>query len=890
MTKASILVVEDEQIVAKDIAARLQRRGYLVVGIASTAQEAIEGTGTHRPDLVLMDIMLKGDVDGIAAADQIRDLYDIPVVYLTAFADDQTLARAKVTDAFGYILKPFEERELTITIDMALYKHRMETRLRESERWLGTTLRSIGDGIIAADTTGAITFLNAVAEDLTGWRTEEATRRQLSEVFHTAFENVEGRPGGPTVLVSKEGKHIPIEESAAPIKDGRGQTKGIVVVFRDVTDQRRAQDALHVSETRLAGIIASAMDAIVTTNSQQRIILFNAAAEQMFRCPAHEAVGKPLDEFLPSRFRDMHRFHIAEFGRSGATKRRMGSPGTVIGLRRDGTEFPMEASISQIEAAGERLYTVVLRDITERYHAEQALRESEERYRRFFEDDLTGDYIARADGTLLDCNPAFARMLGFQNTEAALQCNVLSLYPSVEARERFFSLLQARGRVEEYEKDLVRPDGQTIHVVENTYGVFGRDGRLVETKGYMYDITERKRLEEQVRQTHKMESIGTLASGIAHDFNNILNNVIGFVMQIKKHAYEPEKVLKYSQTIEKSATRGAELSAQLLSFARKTKRENVPVNVSQIVDEVYGLCGETFPRNITVSRHLDEDLLSVLGDYGELYQVLLNLTVNARDALVARGTNIQGAISIGAFNGRVGERISGQMLATQTDHYVELRVSDNGIGIPKEMRERIFDPFFTTKERGRGTGLGLSVVYTIVRNHHGVILIDSEEGEGSTFHVYLPAVQRVTVPSVSSEAVRPPAGRQESVLLVDDEESMQELGRELLEEEGYRVLIASNGQDAVQLYRERFAEIQLVILDLVMPGMDGGQTYLELRKINSNLKVFFCTGYMPDQVISALLEEESLKALQKPFNPENFVQMVRDVLDEKPFPSARPPE
>ncbi len=890
MTKASILVVEDEHIVARDIAARLQRRGYLVVGIASTAQEAIEGTGTHRPDLVLMDIMLKGDVDGIAAADQIRDLYDIPVVYLTAFADDQTLARAKVTDAFGYILKPFEERELTITIDMALYKHRMETRLRESERWLGTTLRSIGDGIIAADTTGAITFLNAVAEELTGWRTEEATRRQLSEVFHTAFENVAGRAGGPTVLVSKDGKRIPIEESAAPIKDSRGQTKGIVVVFRDVTDQRRAQDALHVSEERLAGIIASAMDAIVTINGQQQIVLFNAAAEQMFRCSAHEAVGRPLEEFLPSRFRDMHRHHVVEFGRSGTTKRRMGSPGTVIGLRRDGTEFPMEASISQIEAAGERLYTVILRDITERYHAEQALRESEERYRRFFEDDLTGDYIARADGTILDCNPAFARMLGFQNTQAARQCNLLSLYPSIEARETFFSLLQARGRVEEYEKDLVRPDGQTIHVVENTYGVFGRDGRLVETKGYMYDITERKRLEEQVRQTHKMESIGTLASGIAHDFNNILNNVIGFIMQIKKHAYEPEKVLKYSQTIEKSATRGAELSAQLLSFARKTKRENVPVNVAQIVDEVYSLCGETFPRNITMSRHLDEDLLSVLGDYGELYQVLLNLTVNARDALMARGTGIQGAISIGAFNGRIGERISGQMLASQTDRYVELRVSDNGIGIPKEMRERIFDPFFTTKERGRGTGLGLSVVYTIVRNHHGIILIDSEEGEGSTFHVYLPAVDRVTAPSIASGVIRPPAGRQEYVLLVDDEESMQELGRELLEEEGYRVLIASNGQDAIHLYRQRSAEIQLVILDLVMPGMDGGQTYLELRKINPDLKVFFCTGYMPDQVISALLEEESLKALQKPFNPENFVQMVREVLDEKPFTSGRPPE
>jgi two-component system, cell cycle sensor histidine kinase and response regulator CckA len=882
MTKTSILVVEDEHIVARDIAARLQRRGYDIVGIASTATEAIEEAGRSHPDLVLMDIMLRGDVDGITAADQIRELFGLPVVYLTAYADEHTLQRAKVTDAFGYILKPFEERELYITIEMALYKHHMEARLRESERWLATTLRSIGDGIIAADTSGTITFLNPVAEQLTGWRREDALQHQLADVFNTAFDDIGNGPPA-TVLVSKSGKRIPIEESAAPIKDDRGQTKGMVVVFRDVTEQRQAEEALRVSEARVSGIVASAMDAIITVDSNQRVLLFNAAAETMFGWTNHEAVGRHLEEFIPPRARRLHRTSISEFGQSGVVKRRMGQPGTTRGLRQGGVEFPIEASISQVESQGERLYTIILRDVTERLKAEEALRTSEAQYRQFFEDDLTGDYIARMDGTLRDCNKAFARILGYPDVASALQCNLHALYPSEHLREAFLSLLQARRRVDEYEKELVRPDGQLIHCVENAIGIFDANDQLVEYKGYMFDITERKRLEEQLRQAHKMESIGTLASGIAHDFNNILNNVIGFVMQIKKHASDPEKVLKYSQTIEKSATRGAELSSQLLSFARKAKREGGTVDAAKVVEEVFSICTETFPGNVTMEKSIDPDLYPIQGDHGELYQVLLNLCVNARDAVMSRGSDARGVVTIGAYNGRVGVGVSAQMLASQTENIVELRVSDDGTGIPQAIRERIFDPFFTTKERGRGTGLGLSVVYNIVRNHRGTILLDSEEGVGSTFHIYFPAVAAAVTPAPAVEQQAAPArGKQETVLIVDDEESMQELGRELLEEHGYKVLIASNGPEALEIYRNQPQVIKVVILDLVMPGMDGGQTYLELKKINPGIRAFFCTGYMPDAVISALLEEEHLFAIQKPFNPDQFVQLVRDVLDGKP--------
>ena len=373
-----------------------------------------------------------------------------------------------------------------------------------------------------------------------------------------------------------------------------------------------------------------------------------------------------------------------------------------------------------------------------------------------------------------------------------------------------------------------------------------------------------------------------MAGGIAHDFNNILNNVIGFVMQIKKHAGEPEKVLKYSQTIEKSATRGAELSSQLLSFARKAKRESVTVDAAQVVEEVFSICTETFPGSVTVNRHIDADLYALQGDHGELYQVLLNLCVNARDAVLSRGTDASGTVTIGAYNGQVGEGVSAQMLATQTDRIVELRVSDDGTGIPGPIRERIFDPFFTTKERGRGTGLGLSVVYNIVRNHRGTILVDSEEGKGTTFHIYFPAAPAAAPAPASRQLQAPSKGKQETILVVDDEESMQDLGRELLEEHGYKVLIASNGPEAIEIYRSQPQIVKRVILDLVMPGMDGGQTYLELKKCNPNVKAVFCTGYMPDAVISALLEEEHLHAIQKPFNPDQFVQLVRDVLDATP--------
>jgi two-component system cell cycle sensor histidine kinase/response regulator CckA len=620
MKNISVLIVEDENIVAKDIAARVARQGYTVAAVVGTGEEAVQLVETIRPDLILMDIMLKGAMDGIEATQKIRERFDTPVVYLTAYADEKTLQRAKVTEAFGYLLKPFEERELHITIEMALYKHQMERKLREHEEWLETTLRSIGDAVISTDAGGRIRFMNPKAEALTGWTHREAEGMPLGDVL-TKGE-------GESVLLSKDGRQIAIEETQAPTVDATGARSGSVVVFRDVS--------------------------------------------------------------------------------------------------------------------------------------------------------------------------------------------------------------------------------------------------------------ERKRLEEQLRQSQKMESIGTLASGIAHDFNNILNNVLGFAYQLQKHADDQVRVQKYSQTIERSATRGAELCSQLLTFARAGRKERVATDLKGVIEEVVSLSAGTFPKSIRLHKAVEESVLPVLGDRAELYQILLNLTVNARDAVLARTDSQGGSVIIEAMNVAVEPEANPDLLGFQGEYCVALRVTDSGIGIPESIRDRIFDPFFTTKEKGQGTGLGLSVVYNIVRNHKGVLRVESEEGVGTTFAIYLPAVRgEVKQPQAASANVAASAGR-ETILVVDDEVAMQELAKDVLEERGYRVLVAGSGEEALEVFRKHRNEVALAVLDLVMKGMDGVQTFRALKEINPSLKTFFCTGYMPVEILNSLPEKERNQLLRKPFTPQALLEMVRGVLDLPP--------
>jgi signal transduction histidine kinase/ActR/RegA family two-component response regulator len=392
------------------------------------------------------------------------------------------------------------------------------------------------------------------------------------------------------------------------------------------------------------------------------------------------------------------------------------------------------------------------------------------------------------------------------------------------------------------------------------------------------DVTERREAQERALVARRMESTATVMGGIAHEFSNILNNVQGFATLIKKYMHDHGRVLKYSQAIEQSVQRADEVTQRLLAFARVEERTPEPVAICPLMDEAGEILRKECPDGVTIIKRCDPSLPDVTGVRSELRQALVNLGLNARDAIHAQAaTGGRGTITLEAVRARVTESIAPALSLPVGDECVVLRVIDTGIGVRPEIADRIFDPFFTTKETGRGAGLGLSIVYTVIRGHHGIVLVDSSPGQGSTFSIYLPAHDPHRKNGGRNGDV---AGhRSELILLVDDEQGMREFGRDILVEHGYRVLTASDGAEALAVYKEQHDEISMVILDLILPGMDGGQTYLAMKRINKNIKAMFCSGYTSDEIISSLLQEEHLLAVRKPFRIDEFLAAVRASLD-----------
>lgn len=404
---------------------------------------------------------------------------------------------------------------------------------------------------------------------------------------------------------------------------------------------------------------------------------------------------------------------------------------------------------------------------------------------------------------------------------------------------------------------------------------FNRQPVLLAT---LRDISERKNIQERQLYTQHIESMATVVGGIAHEFSNILNNVLGFATLIKKYIHDHAKALKYSQAIEQSVLRGDEVTQRLLAFARPDNRSPEPVPLGALLDELVLELRSACPETVLVTQKHDGALPDILGVKKELHQALLNLCFNARDAILQKPqTAGHGTITLHAVRTKVTEALAAALLLPVGEECVTVSVSDDGIGIREDIADKIFDPFFTTKDPGRGTGLGLSIVYTIVRGHHGAINVESTYGEGSTFRVALPIYDPLRgTPARRGESQ---ARNTELILLVDDELPMLEFGRDILVDHGYRVITASDAAEALEIYRRQSAEIALVILDLIMPRMDGGQIYIEMKRINASVKAMFCSGYTSDEVISSLLQEEHLRAVRKPFRISEFLTSVRETLD-----------
>lgn len=546
-----------------------------------------------------------------------------------------------------------------------------------------------------------------------------------------------------------------IHDRAFPVRDAEGELYRVAGVAEDVTERHKAELASQQHQIRLEGIVNAAMDGIITMGEDQCVVLINKAAERIFGCRAEEAIGRPIERFLPERFRAAHANKVREYGETGVAARTMGTFGPVSGLRANGEEFPLEASISQIEVEGNKLFTVTCRDVTERLQAEEARRE----------------------------------------------------------------------------------------------------------------------LETQLHQSQKMEAFGQLAGGIAHDFNNLLTIINGYSEWLLSSVPSDHELRPQLSEILKAGEHAATLTRQLLAFSRQQVIAPRVLSLNGVVEGVEKMLRRIIGEDVRLTTVLRPSAGFVRVDPGQIEQVIMNLAVNARDAMPQGGQ-----LTIETDDVTLDETYVNAHAEAQPGHFCLLAISDTGVGMSREIQSRIFEPFFTTKSKGKGTGLGLAVVHGIVKQGGGSLAVYSEPGEGTTIKIYFPMVESVEI-SPNEEDIAPPQGGGETILLVEDEDSVRQMTAIALTALGYHVETASCGQEAIDRMAEISGRVDLLVSDVVMPQMSGRILAERLEERYPALKVLFVSGYTDDAVMRHGVLQSDVAFLQKPFTLNALARKVRQVLN-----------
>ena len=614
-------------------------------------------------------------------------------------------------------------------------------------------------------------------------------------------------------------------------------------------------------------LLDEANDSIILCDADGTIRFWNRGAHRTYGWTKEEALGQNVDALLKTKFNGA----TAELEK--ILHERSHWEGELEQERRDGERIHVASHWTLKGHAPDSTRLLINTDITARKRAEDALRLSEERYRRFVDEDLTGNVILQPDGTIVTCNPAFVRSFGFESHEEAMAVNILSLLRNRKDGAELLAAVREHGSVERHDLEMRQPGGESVYVAARFVGTFDEHGELAEVQGYLFNDTKRKKLEQQLIQAQKMEGLGTLAGGIAHDFNNILAIILGYASQLEAPNTRPEQVPGAVKVIKEAVERGAALVQQLLTSARQSEARMSSLDVNALLREIEKMLQATFPKMITFQLHLHPDLPLVTADRSQIHQVLLNLCVNARDAM-PNGGNITLETALVA-----GSEVAEEFTDVDAEWYACIRVRDNGSGMTPDVKAHIFEPFYTTKERAKGTGLGLSVVYGVVNNHRGFIQVESEPGIGTTFHVYLPLAE-------SSEETRGGAGgytspkprEPQTILVVEDEEMLRDLAVHILGAEGYRVITARDGVEAVEVFAAHRDEIGLVVCDLGLPRLGGRDVFLKMKEFKPTVRAIVASGYLEPTMRSEILKEGVIDTIQKPYDFRELVTKIGSII------------
>ncbi|HEV2522861.1 MAG TPA: PAS domain S-box protein [Candidatus Acidoferrales bacterium] len=741
---------------------------------------------------------------------------------------------------------------------------------------------SAPDGIVLVNQEGRIVLVNAQTEKLFGYGREHLMGQAVEILIP---ERLRGRHRGhragfmghPLVRpmgaglelfgLRNDGTEFPIEISLSPILTEKDSL--VCAAIRDITDRKRIEE-------RFRRLLDSAPDAMVVTGNEGKIVLVNSQTENLFGYKRDELLGQPVEVLVPERFWNRHRSHREGF-MGHPQVRPMGAGSELFGLKKNGTEFPVEISLSPQQAEEGILVSATIRDITDRKRVEDALRESEANFRAMIEGTY-GVYRATPEGKLLVVNEALVKMLGYASAEELLPLNLATdIFAKGEYTPLLFDQPGRRRQFARLETHWRRKDGKPLAVEISGRPVQDDAGKVLYYEVIAENVSHVRGVEQRLRHVQKMEAIGRLAGGIAHDFNNVLGVIVAYAEMLVEKLPGDSELSPLVTSIAKAVERGSTLTKQLLAFSRQQVLEPQVISVAEHLDGVRGMLARVIGEDIQLSIVAGGPKLRVKVDLAQLEQVIINLVVNSRDAMPDGGR-----LNIEASEIEIDEEYCNRNPEAHTGRYVMIAVSDSGCGMSPEVLSRIFEPFFTTKESGKGTGLGLATVYGIVRQSGGHISAYSEPGRGTTFKVYLPfTTEEFEKPEVPAKDRIAPRG-QETLLLVEDEESLRTVTQEFLSKKGYQVIVAEDFQKAVAASEAESRRIDILVTDVVLPGASGPKLAERLSASRPEMKVLFISGYTADALVHQDLHRTDFAFLSKPFSLNVLARKIRAILDSPP--------
>jgi two-component system cell cycle sensor histidine kinase/response regulator CckA len=887
----NVLLVEDNPADAELMTRELRRAGFdLRPQRVETEAEYLEKL-SNRIDIILSDYQLP-TFTGARALQLLkeRDL-DIPFIIVSGTIGEETAVAAMRDGADDYLLKDRIAR-LGQAVERALRQKQLRDERKRAEERLNNLMRqhqlilnSTAEGIHGITLEGKITFENPKAAELLGWTRSEMIGRAAHETIHHSHADgspypVESCPiyesmrDGKTRRVTndvfwrKDGSCFRADYVSAPVRDNDGKIVGCIVTFKDNTEQYVAEQRLKLQEQQYRLLFETNPNSMWVFDPRTlQILAVNQAAIAQY--------GYSREEFLQRKLTDLRlpeeQPHLLKAIKAPTAPAQF--TGEFRHVTKEGALINVLIYSSPLiwERVAARMVTAI--DVTERKKAEERLREQAEIIDRAQDAIIMRNYD---DLRIVFWNKGAERLYGWTAAERIGLSDVTTL----AERSDVDLVMESLRATDEFSGELKQLTKSGKELVADVRGTLVRDAAGVPRSILLIctDITEKKNLEIHLLRAQRLESIGTLASGVAHDLNNILTPILMGAETLDDHG-DPE-ARGVIDLILASARRGANIVKQVLTFARGIEGERVAVNPRHLIEEMADIARNTFPKSIEVTAKWEDEIWSIRGDPTQLHQVLLNLSVNARDAMPDGGS-----LELAAANVQVDEGLAATIPGGAVGPHLLLRVTDTGTGMSPETIEKIFDPFFTTKESGKGTGLGLSTTMGIVKSHGGFIAVTSQPGSGTTFRIFLPAIDSdANAAAIDSAELK--AGHNELILVVDDEELIRQVTKVALEENGYCVLEAKDGPEAVTVFARHADAIRAVVSDIMLPFMDGAEVIRSMKEIRPNVLIIAASGDDDQQVLARLKGLGIAAFLPKPYGIAQLLSTVSEVCSRASGASA----